>query len=363
MHPSLIDLSSRLLYDVKIDSHPSTRGSKFDRVLAEFNADLYSGHNRGTNKPLGWNGSQRKAIDVSDGVAVSYRDSTTKKNDREWVLAHHLAHRLLNWRSRLADCQDFRFLPEDMVFLTPYSGQKNHCLVEQSTLHDARDNNEEGIFLNDNPHIAAYTVTSFEGAEARIVFLSLVVTPDEEKQTLDARFAGNQARLNVALTRARYGLYILGSFKKFHTRNDLASVSSKFFHALVHDCYKKDDVDSFKVVEYENPSAYYRPVTAQSAADPPASGPDYSTDLGKPSKGVEGTVNTPMNYAEGVKGSQTSTTESSKGAATNNAPAVPQSAAKRRFMDPRDPDWIDPTEAELDPSSKSTLLLLQSTFH
>ena len=74
--------------------------------------------------------------------------------------------------------------------------------------------NEKGVSnfnINDGTHkvnIKLHTVDKFQGHEADIVFLSMV-------QTKRVGFMDNPNRLNVAITRAKFQLVIIGNHKYF----------------------------------------------------------------------------------------------------------------------------------------------------
>lgn len=77
----------------------------------------------------------------------------------------------------------------DAVILTPYAGQAARLRTYQTS-------------------VPVYTIDSFQGREARVVFLSLVRTAHDTEHTTCAFWT--KERMNVALTRARDVLHVFG---------------------------------------------------------------------------------------------------------------------------------------------------------
>lgn len=86
---------------------------------------------------------------------------------------------------------------DQISILTLYNGQRK-CL--NAELRKQR-------FLKDQPPIRVYTVDSYQGEENDIILLSLVRSNDHGI----VGFAGNPNRVNVALSRAKQGLYMFGN--------------------------------------------------------------------------------------------------------------------------------------------------------
>ena len=71
-------------------------------------------------------------------------------------------------------------------------------------------NNTSG---NNRVNIKLHTVDKFQGQEADVVFLSMV-------QTNRDGFLDNPNRLNVAITRAKFQLVIIGSFEYYSQKSN-----------------------------------------------------------------------------------------------------------------------------------------------
>jgi superfamily I DNA and/or RNA helicase len=103
--------------------------------------------------------------------------------------------------------------------LTFYRGQER-CMREKLRKL-CKQPNSFSLFSKDQVDIQLHTVDKFQGQEADIVFLSMV-------QTYRNGFLDSPNRLNVALTRAKYQLVILGNnnyFKTQHQSEDLQELA------------------------------------------------------------------------------------------------------------------------------------------
>jgi DNA replication ATP-dependent helicase Dna2 len=121
-------------------------------------------------------------------VEVSPTDATShaKLNIAEARVAAELAHALAE--SGLA--------PDDIGIIAPFRAQVAH--IRQL----AADLIEQGATID--------TVDRFQGGERGVIILSLAATTPPEVGSPLAKFLGDARRLNVALTRARHKLIILG---------------------------------------------------------------------------------------------------------------------------------------------------------
>lgn len=91
--------------------------------------------------------------------------------------------------------------PESIGVITPYEGQRSYIV---STMQ------QQGSFKKDNyKEIEVASVDAFQGREKDFIVLSCVRSNDHQ----GIGFLSDPRRLNVALTRARYGLVILGNPK------------------------------------------------------------------------------------------------------------------------------------------------------
>jgi regulator of nonsense transcripts 1 len=91
--------------------------------------------------------------------------------------------------------------PESIGVITPYEGQRSYIVSTMQT---------QGSFKKDNyKEIEVASVDAFQGREKDFIVLSCVRSNDHQ----GIGFLSDPRRLNVALTRAKYGLVILGNPK------------------------------------------------------------------------------------------------------------------------------------------------------
>ncbi len=91
--------------------------------------------------------------------------------------------------------------PGDIGIITPYEGQRSYVVSSMQT---------NGTFKKENyKEIEVASVDAFQGREKDFIVLSCVRSNDHQ----GIGFLSDPRRLNVALTRAKYGLVILGNPK------------------------------------------------------------------------------------------------------------------------------------------------------
>jgi regulator of nonsense transcripts 1 len=91
--------------------------------------------------------------------------------------------------------------PDSIGVITPYEGQRSYIVSAMQT---------QGTFKKDNyKEIEVASVDAFQGREKDFIVLSCVRSNDHQ----GIGFLSDPRRLNVALTRAKYGLVILGNPK------------------------------------------------------------------------------------------------------------------------------------------------------
>lgn len=110
-----------------------------------------------------------------------------------------------------------------VAVLTFYRGQE--AKLRENLRKITGNENSYSDFNINNINIKLHTVDKFQGHEADIVFLSMV-------QTKRDGFLDNPNRLNVAITRAKFQLVILGSYNYFSFKSrseDLKMLAQKTF--------------------------------------------------------------------------------------------------------------------------------------
>jgi len=91
--------------------------------------------------------------------------------------------------------------PQDIGIITPYEGQRSYIVQSMQA---------NGTFKKENyKEIEVASVDAFQGREKDFIVLSCVRSNDHQ----GIGFLSDPRRLNVALTRAKYGLVILGNPK------------------------------------------------------------------------------------------------------------------------------------------------------
>ena len=163
--------------------------------------------------------SQRSVwIDVRGETIKNYNQEEIKvlikelKDFLEWALQHPYPEENKDWT---------------IACLTFYRGQESRI---RDKLRELTGLNAYSIFrygeeLGRKIKIMLYTVDKFQGHEADIVFLSMV-------QTKKDGFLDNPNRLNVAITRARYQLVIIGNhtyFSNYSKSEDLKNLANSIY--------------------------------------------------------------------------------------------------------------------------------------
>ena len=107
------------------------------------------------------------------------------------------------------------YKPSQITVLTGYSGQLSEMkkLMPKATFEGVR----------------ATTVDNFQGEENDVILLSLV----RSNSSGSIGFLGTDNRVNVALSRAKHGLFVIGNF-------DLLEQKSRLWKKIVGDCRKYD---------------------------------------------------------------------------------------------------------------------------
>ncbi|KAK5680013.1 hypothetical protein LTS10_007961 [Elasticomyces elasticus] len=206
MHEDIASWPSREFYDGRLLSAPSTAvDNAVRKTLREFMANAL----RYFNCTPGGDITRHKfAIDMSHSFAKPYGTSTSPKNDGEAELIATLISELLAFEPKMAGTR--RLTPADMLVVTPYTGQRQQIL---SALFAASSDKRAR-------EVRVSTANNVQGSEAPIVFVSL--TSNNEYEPAAIGFIYRKQQLNVELTRARDGLFLLGAF-----RNILQAIADK----------------------------------------------------------------------------------------------------------------------------------------
>ncbi|KAL8883396.1 MAG: hypothetical protein Q9192_007191, partial [Flavoplaca navasiana] len=198
MHPSIAELIRRTLY-VDLEDHATV--SDYPAVL-------------GMKDRLFWLNHDKR----EDGADPTQAQSDSKSNSFEVSMVSALASHLVRQGTYAA---------EDIAILTPYVRQLQNlrrslsgmfevvmndrdidALEEQEPLKDARPaplpSSIRKTTLANALRIA--TVDNFQGEEAKIIILSFVRCNTQGK----CGFLRTSNRINVALSRARHGMYVIG---------------------------------------------------------------------------------------------------------------------------------------------------------
>ncbi len=104
----------------------------------------------------------------------------------------------------------------EVACLTYYRGQER--LIRDKLRIYTKQSNRFSHFKKGKVRIILHTVDKIQGQEADVVILSLVRT-SSTKWGGNFGFMDNPNRLNVALTRAKYQLVIIGQLHNFKNQN------------------------------------------------------------------------------------------------------------------------------------------------
>lgn len=171
--------------------------------------------------------------------------------------------------------------PEQIGVITPYEGQRVYLvqfMLVNSTLLDKRDQ-----YLN----VEITSVDAFQGREKDFIILSCVRANDSQS----IGFLSDPRRLNVALTRAKYGLVILGNPRSL-CRNRLWN------HLLIHfrekGCLVDGPLDNLQLSMVQLNTNNMRPTTSAFSNN---NGNNYSNGRQRRGKfGVASTINSVTDF-------------------------------------------------------------------
>ena len=205
MHPSIAELIRQTLYPA-LEDHASV----FDYPEVE-----------GIRKRLFWLDHEKKEDSSSSQDTVK---SYSKSNSFEVEMVAAMVSHLIRQGA---------YDTEDIVILTPYLGQLRkikqrlrssfEIIVNERDLADLEAQGmqeDDKTLTNGAPNLGPQktalsktlrvaTVDNFQGEEAKVVVVSLVRSNDERR----CGFLKTSNRINVLLSRARHGMYIIGNFR------------------------------------------------------------------------------------------------------------------------------------------------------
>lgn len=206
MHPSIAAVSSALFYDSLLGT-PDFVGTcrPFPKMLQEILPSTSRGNVRFVNVGGRCNESRGEANQFTRTVysdrsptADATQESTTYNNRAEAMQVVELVRHVL----QEADPED-PFSPKTIGIVTPYTGQVQ--LIKNLIAQDATIRS----LLEKNISIEVKSVDGYQGRERDVVILSAVRS--NHKQQLG--FVKDWRRLNVALTRARNALVVVGDLE------------------------------------------------------------------------------------------------------------------------------------------------------
>lgn len=209
MVTGLSNLPSRLFYRGQLVDAPSTLFSNREKasMIVQWMKSTFPSFN-GT--------APRLLLDVKKSHSEKQQTSTLNKETAS-VGATVLEHLISSG-----------FKPGDIAIATPYEAQYNLYLRALRGLRI------EFPSINYN-HVRVRKIDGYQGGEAPVIILDLVVTTQ-------AGFANNANRLNVALTRARDGLIIIGDVAQMNTAIRKVKHHKRYLTMIVkdfqyHECY------------------------------------------------------------------------------------------------------------------------------
>eukprot|EP01126_Amoeba_proteus_P000013 TRINITY_DN10003_c0_g1_i10.p1 TRINITY_DN10003_c0_g1~~TRINITY_DN10003_c0_g1_i10.p1 ORF type:complete len:398 (+),score=82.45 TRINITY_DN10003_c0_g1_i10:169-1362(+) len=150
--------------------------------------------------------------------------------------------------------------PPQIGVITPYEGQRFYVV------NLMRRNGAMRAELYDEIEVAS--VDSFQGREKDFIILSCVRSNDHQ----GIGFLNDPRRLNVALTRARYGLVVLGNPKVLSKQplwNNL------LYHFKDTNCLVEGPLNNLKLsmVQFQKPQKFFSPITFRNYGGDSVEGP------------------------------------------------------------------------------------------
>ena len=182
MHESIMTHSARTFYDSELEAHESVRG----HLLCDLPG-------------VQANALTQTPVEFIDTAGASYDEETeadgkSRLNPQEADLVVKKVQALL----------DAGVPASGIAVIAPYSAQVRLLREKLSRLHTPRD--EDALAEGEGHSLEIDSVDGFQGREKEVVILSLVRSNPEG----DVGFLADVRRMNVALTRARRKLLVIG---------------------------------------------------------------------------------------------------------------------------------------------------------
>ncbi|MDB5263898.1 MAG: DNA-binding protein [Adhaeribacter sp.] len=194
MHQNIMQFSNQQFYDGQLEAHASVAQSDLHAFNSLFPPDL--------------------AVEFVDTAGCGYNEksfaegASTANPEEADLLLQHLQHLIKDYTPAEND------VPLKIGIISPYRAQINY-------LKDEVEHNELLHEWQTRRQLTIGTVDSFQGQERDIIYISMVRSND----TGEIGFLSDIRRMNVAMTRARKKLVILG---------DSATLTQHpFYHAFV----------------------------------------------------------------------------------------------------------------------------------
>ncbi|KAK3269208.1 hypothetical protein CYMTET_22332, partial [Cymbomonas tetramitiformis] len=198
MHPAICDFPSKQFYNGRLESHPKP----YDRMPP---------------KSIQWPDEKRPImfVDIQEGAEKAGGENTSYSNEHEASVVTEIVMSLL---------EDGKLRKGDIGIITPYRGQVtmlNSKLEAQGLIRKMQSSGQASAPAKpasfkanvlasnqlETEELEVKTVDGFQGREKEVIIFSTVRSNAQGR----VGFLTDQRRLNVALTRARRGLVVVGN--------------------------------------------------------------------------------------------------------------------------------------------------------
>jgi predicted DNA helicase len=181
MHMTICEWASNAMYNHQLVSHSSASQRSLNDWLPSITSEAdASGEGYAVMTIIDTSGCDLEEVSTVTG---------SRYNEVEGEVVRRYASLLLNAGAKA----------EDIGVITPYSGQVSYL----RTLFSSQD---QGYPVNALQDVAVRTVDGFQGGEKEIIVLSMVRSNDAG----EVGFLSDRRRINVAITRARRHLAVIG---------------------------------------------------------------------------------------------------------------------------------------------------------